>query len=35
MEKPLTEHIQPDLVPLNIEEYEKAGGFEALRNKKE
>ena len=32
MEKPLTSHIQPDFEPLDIKEYEKAGGFEALRN---
>ena len=31
MEKPLTTHIQPDLKPIDIKDYEKAGGYEALR----
>ena len=31
MEKPLTKNIQPDLKPLNIADYEKAGGYQALR----
>lgn len=31
MEKPLTKNIQPDRKPLDISEYEKAGGFQALR----
>ena len=31
MEKPLTKNIKPDREPLNIEEYEKAGGYQALR----
>jgi NADH-quinone oxidoreductase subunit F len=31
MEKPLTKNIQPDLKPLNITDYEKAGGYRALR----
>ena len=31
MEKPLTEHIREDRRPLTLKEYEKAGGYEALR----
>jgi NADH-quinone oxidoreductase subunit F len=31
MEKPLTKNIQPDLKPLDIKQYEKAGGYNALR----
>ncbi len=31
MEKPLTKNIKPNREPLNIEEYEKAGGYQALR----
>ncbi len=31
MEKPLTKNIQPDLKPLDITDYEKAGGYQALR----
>ena len=31
MERPLTRHLRPDLEPLSIEEYEKAGGYQAVR----
>ena len=31
MEKPLTEHIRADKRPLNLKEYEKVGGYEAVR----
>ncbi len=31
VEKPLTGNIQPDRKPLDITEYEKAGGYQALR----
>ena len=31
MEKPLTMNIRPGMEPLSIEEYEKSGGYEALR----
>ena len=31
MEKPLTQHIQADKPPLSLKEYEKNGGYEALR----
>jgi NADH-quinone oxidoreductase subunit F len=31
MEKPLTEHIREDRRPLTLKEYEKTGGYEALR----
>ena len=31
MEKPLTEHIREDRRPLSLKEYEKIGGYEALR----
>jgi NADH-quinone oxidoreductase subunit F len=31
MEKPLTQHIQPDRKPLDIADYEKVGGYQALR----
>jgi NADH-quinone oxidoreductase subunit F len=31
MEKPLTQNIQPDREPLDIREYELAGGYQALR----
>ncbi len=31
MEKPLTEHIRQDQRPLTLKEYEKTGGYEALR----
>ena len=31
MEKPLTEHIRDDRRPLSLKEYEKTGGYEALR----
>ena len=31
MEKPLTEHIRDDRRPLSIKEYEKVGGYEAVR----
>ena len=30
-EKPLTEHIRPDGKPLSLKEYEKAGGYQAVR----
>ena len=30
-ERPLTEHIKPGPEPLSIQEYEKTGGYEALR----
>jgi NADH-quinone oxidoreductase subunit F len=31
MEKPLTKNIRPDQEPLNLKEYEKAGGYQAAR----
>lgn len=31
MEKPLTEHIRQDRRPLSLAEYEKTGGYQALR----
>src|SRR5215212_8880111 len=31
MEKPLTQHIREDKRPLNLKEYEKVGGYEAVR----
>lgn len=31
MEKPLTEHIRKDRRPLSLQEYEKTGGYEAVR----
>ena len=31
MEKPLTQNIRPDREPLDIAEYEQAGGYQALR----
>ena len=31
MEKPLTKNIRPDRTPMTIEEYEMAGGYQALR----
>ncbi len=31
MERPLTEHIHPDRAPLDIEGYERVGGYQALR----
>ncbi len=31
MEKPLTKAIQTDRIPLNIADYEKPGGYQALR----
>src|SRR5690606_391179 len=31
MEKPLTEHIKSDKRPLTLKEYEKAGGYQAIR----
>jgi NADH-quinone oxidoreductase subunit F len=31
MERPLTEHIREDQRPLSIREYEKTGGYQALR----
>jgi NADH-quinone oxidoreductase subunit F len=31
MDKPLTQNIQPDGEPLDITEYERAGGYQALR----
>ncbi len=30
MEKPLTQHIKPGATPLNLKEYEKAGGFNGV-----
>lgn len=30
-ERPLTQHIRADLQPLSLKEYEKVGGYEALR----
>jgi NADH-quinone oxidoreductase subunit F len=30
-ERPLTEHIRADLRPLSLKEYEKVGGYEAVR----
>jgi NADH-quinone oxidoreductase subunit F len=32
MEKPLTEHLRADGRPLTLKEYEKVGGYEAVRN---
>ncbi len=31
MERPLTEHIRPDAVPLSLREYESTGGYQAAR----
>ena len=31
MEKPLTQHIKPDGQPLDLKEYEKTGGYAALK----
>jgi NADH-quinone oxidoreductase subunit F len=31
MEKPLTKNIRPDRTPMTIQEYEMAGGYQALR----
>jgi NADH-quinone oxidoreductase subunit F len=31
MERPLTQNIQPDREPLDLAEYERAGGYQALR----
>jgi NADH-quinone oxidoreductase subunit F len=31
MEKPLTEHLREDRRPLSLKEYEKTGGYEAVR----
>jgi len=31
MERPLTQNIQPDREPLDIRDYERAGGYQALR----
>src|SRR5688500_6818968 len=31
MEKPLTQHIRPDKQPLTLKEYEKVGGYQAVR----
>ena len=31
MEKPLTQHIRGDGAPVNLKEYERAGGYQALR----
>src|SRR5688572_16575436 len=31
MEKPLTQHIRPDKRPLTLKEYEKVGGYQAVR----
>ena len=31
MERPLTKHIHPDRPPLDLKEYEKAGGYAAVR----
>jgi NADH-quinone oxidoreductase subunit F len=31
MERPLTQHIKPDKQPLSLKEYEKVGGYSALR----
>jgi NADH-quinone oxidoreductase subunit F len=31
MERPLTQHIRPGGEPLSLEEYEKVGGYQALR----
>jgi NADH-quinone oxidoreductase subunit F len=31
MERPLTEHIREDKRPLSLKEYEKVGGYEAIR----
>src|SRR6188768_1024343 len=31
MEQPLTQHIKPDKQPLSLKEYEKVGGYGALR----
>ena len=30
MEQPLTKHIRPGVVPLNLEEYRKVGGYESV-----
>ncbi len=31
MERPLTKNIRPNEAPLSLEEYEKAGGYQAVR----
>lgn len=31
MERPLTQHIRPDEEPLNLQAYEKVGGYQAVR----
>jgi hypothetical protein len=31
MEKPLAQHIQPDRIPLDLQAYEKVGGYTAVR----
>ena len=31
MEKPLSQHIVPGRAPLSLKEYEKVGGYEAVR----
>lgn len=31
MERPLTQHIRPDRKPLNLQEYEKVGGYQSVR----
>ena len=31
MERPLTQHVKPDGEPLSLKEYEKAGGYQALK----
>jgi NADH-quinone oxidoreductase subunit F len=31
MERPLTEHLRDDKRPLSLKEYEKVGGYTALR----
>ena len=30
-EKPLTRNIQPDYVPLSVDQFERAGGYQAIR----
>ena len=31
MERPLTEHIHPERLPLDLEAYERVGGYQAVR----
>jgi NADH-quinone oxidoreductase subunit F len=31
MERPLTQHIREDKMPLSLKAYEQVGGYEALR----